>query len=609
MVDWQKVSEWVRNCDYSAEHKDTCQAKLNTPQTAGLRVIDTRRRCLTNAPAICRYAALSYVWGVSSTALKAKTANINRLAMEGSLSSHNLPQTIDDAIVACRKLEIDYLWVDRLCILQDDDPDKKAYWLNAMGDIYAQSYITIIALAGGDAEHGLPGVNKAKRPACWTGTTQGIYLMAMPPYYEDCLSVSKWATRGWTFQETTLATRRLLFSETGVLFECSRSGIIQDEIHGAYLKSLQITFALSSYRAAVEQYTKRELTWESDILRAFAGVLHTGWGPRSYYGLPLNIFSDAILWTVVNRMYPTRHAAPGDIFPTWSWSSVIGPIKIEASDRGWRQKRASLATWAIPSRAGEQPALQVVSNTPGEPEGQQELDEPESPTEVDNDKEIPRPTDIEARLLVVIAWKCGCFSGSLPSIINTRATREEYESIACKWKSLAQLYDEARGMPEQNMDARFPLTMRQECPPGSIFVYTQSLNLNLFELGPKKHRRLPNKDILVIEVGDFAAQVIPESINLKRINHVRQRDHKSFFHLLALSVTSINFMAEVRNKYRESGYDLAKQSAYDKFFYSLNIELMLVETEDGISRRVGLARAYFRHWINQNPQFRSFHLV
>ncbi|GKZ99227.1 hypothetical protein AnigIFM60653_003433 [Aspergillus niger] len=628
-VDWQKVNKWVKNCHNSVKSKGSRQTKPDTSQVTGLRVIDTRQRCITIAPAACRYAALSYVWGATSSDLQATTLNIKDLMRKGSLDSLSLPQTIDDAIVSCMKMGIGYLWVDRLCILQDDDPSRKAHWLNSMGDIYAQAYVTIIALAGNNAQHGLPGVNLVKRRASWTGTTQGIYLIEKAPAYTECLRKSRWSTRGWTFQEATLSSRRLLFSDTRVFYECSNHKNIKDELTGDYPNTAETAgTALLSYAKVVKQFTKRELTWECDVLRAFAGVLHTGWGPENYYGIPLNIFSDAILWrTVKKKPYSTRHAAPGDAFPSWSWSSIKGRITVEPSAREggiFAEMRASLAIWAIPCRARQRLDLQVIANTLGKSEKLNKLDDVKSPKNK-NEKETTHTAhelyapcklrDLRTRLGVVMAWRCGCFSGSLPGILNTPFTWGEYKVIARKWRTLGHLCNEAHGMPqgnmsEQDIEARFPSNMRQGCPPGSIFVYTQSLNLNPLQLSLKKDRSL-QKDILAIEVGDFLALVIGGSINIERINHVRQHNPESCFSLLAISLSEpwVSKTGNLEPRNEDFWYDSAGVSLSQITHGPHSIELMLVETENGISRRAGLARGYLKRWIDQNPQFQTFHLV
>ncbi|KOC10684.1 hypothetical protein AFLA70_294g001301 [Aspergillus flavus AF70] len=124
--------------------------------------------------------------------------------------------------------------------------------------------------------------------------------------------------------------------------------------------------------------------------------------------------------------------------------------------------------------------------------------------------------------------------------------------------------------------------MRQKRPPGSILKYTQSFNLNPFKLN-LEHGGLEINDQFQIEVGDFVARVIPDSISMERINHFREQNSDALFDLLALSITPRHFL-------------YGKESPEG--------------TEDrGISRRVALACARLKSWIKQTSQFRTFHLV
>ncbi|PYI05969.1 HET-domain-containing protein [Aspergillus sclerotiicarbonarius CBS 121057] len=261
VVNWNKVSGWLDDCDNGIGHQSCCHVKPEQPPIQGFRVIDTERRCIVFAPLSCEYITLSYVWGATDTSLQATTKNIDYLSTEGYLTGSNLlPQTIDDAITACSKLQLRYLWVDRLCILQDDEPSKKAIHLNAMGVIYNQSYLTIVALAGNNAEYGLPGAHRVKRPAQWTGSTQGIFLIDQIPEYDDCLKQSKWTTRG-------------------VFYECCGTSGLRDENYGKVSSpETKVRVPMSSYGDLVRDFTRRDLAYESDILRAFKGILHTEWG-------------------------------------------------------------------------------------------------------------------------------------------------------------------------------------------------------------------------------------------------------------------------------------------------------------------------------------------
>ncbi|QMW27667.1 hypothetical protein G4B84_002956 [Aspergillus flavus NRRL3357] len=83
--------------------------------------------------------------------------------------------------------------------------------------------------------------------------------------------------------------------------------------------------------------------------------------------------------------------------------------------------------------------------------------------------------------------------------------------------------------------------MRQKRPPGSILKYTQSFNLNPFKLN-LEHGGLEINDQFQIEVGDFVARVIPDSISMERINHFREQNSDALFDLLALSITPRHFL-------------------------------------------------------------------
>ncbi|KAJ6103834.1 hypothetical protein N7486_004056 [Penicillium sp. IBT 16267x] len=641
MVDWKKVSGWVKDC-HSVGHQSCRQAKPDALHTSKLPVIDVKRMCITSIPATSQYATLSYVWGTSSTQLQATTENEHDLAMEGSLNINILPRTIDDAIVACGNMNIDYLWVDRLCILQDERPDKKAYWLDAMGAIYARSLVTLVALSGNDAEHGLPGVNMVKREAFWVGISQGISLIEPIPKFDRLLRDSRWNSRGWTYQEAMLSARRLFFSTTTAFYQCCDPKTPYDEIYGACGTGNQKDEdLLSSYGHTVERFTQRNLTWESDILGAFAGILRSEWGPHCYYGLPLSIFRDAILWTSLDQAFVARHPVSGDYFPTWSWSSIKDSIQVKSARKqaDWNKVRASLANWAIPSMSGRRQAFRVVSNTLGEPSGLDELAEwrlikktPQESFRVTSDSQsrnlflerqmplIRSQWYLFPRLAVMLAWKYGCFSGPLPDKLNTNATWEEYEELMfSKWKSLAQLCDEAHGMPrgvmsEADMEAKFPREMRQGCPPGSILVYTQSLDLSSLALNFKR-RKSQGEDELQIEVNGFVAWMIPGSINTQQIN-VRQQNPNVSFNLLALSVIPSDpkwpdsFGGNEEHWWSDSAGVVLEDKSFIQFRPEpFQVELMVVETENGLSRRVALAWASLKPWIKQKPRARAFRLV
>jgi hypothetical protein len=110
------------------------------------------------------YVALSYVWGNGwdfERQLRLTLDNLDELQQDGALRKkrfvEGVPATIKNVIGLVSLLGLRYLWVDRLCIVQDDLANKTAQ-INSMGYIYGGAYLTIVANAGYDANHGLRGI-------------------------------------------------------------------------------------------------------------------------------------------------------------------------------------------------------------------------------------------------------------------------------------------------------------------------------------------------------------------------------------------------------------------------------------------------------------------
>ncbi|KXH51918.1 heterokaryon incompatibility protein, partial [Colletotrichum nymphaeae SA-01] len=156
---------WLRTC--ASSHGDHCAPPPRPGAALPLWLIDVRAYCLVaveegreeenSSVALYPYVALSYVWGQASSAT-ATLANIAALQTPGALNGQDIPSTIRDAMELTRILGERYLWVDRLCIVQDDN-DAKPAQLQGMADIYGGAALTIVAAQGRGADeplhHGL----------------------------------------------------------------------------------------------------------------------------------------------------------------------------------------------------------------------------------------------------------------------------------------------------------------------------------------------------------------------------------------------------------------------------------------------------------------------
>ncbi|KAF2841389.1 HET-domain-containing protein [Patellaria atrata CBS 101060] len=355
-VEIQRLRGWISACKntHGDVHKKSYFRGSRHPSTLqDFRVIDVRQQCLIRLDEEKEYVALSYVWGTKNNVMTKRT-NVDGISSEGAFSHVVLPKTIQDAIDLTRELGYLYLWVDSLCIVQDDDKVKLNLIAN-MDSIYANSTVTIVAASGTDASTGLSGYEKGSR-----GSTNGLLEIIRPdlqlgilPHFAVELRDSWHATRGWTFQEVALSPRCLVFLNGSVYFSCLDSLWREDVVEtpdveaagGASTFGIHVMEQpLQQYGALVEPYSERNLTFPSDGLHAFAGVLsalneHLS-NSRLFYGIPAAVFDWGLLWETVGDL--TRRPC----FPSWSWVGVKSrlllpsPCGIEV-DHNWLLRR----TW------------------------------------------------------------------------------------------------------------------------------------------------------------------------------------------------------------------------------------------------------------------------
>ena len=134
------------------------------------------------------------MFGASSYQAKSGTATSNKLP-EDSFSFTAAPLTVQDAVRVVRNLGRRYLWVDKYCINQNDETEKRMMLRN-MDLIYENAEVTIIAMSGGDDGAGLPGVSRQPRTLQPRfGTARGCLISSCPPLAKP-FQTSQWASRG-----------------------------------------------------------------------------------------------------------------------------------------------------------------------------------------------------------------------------------------------------------------------------------------------------------------------------------------------------------------------------------------------------------------------------
>lgn len=163
------------------------------------------------------YAALSYCWGGPQLVLTLKK---NLVSMTNGLPVDKLPQTILDAIRVTRNLNIKYLWIDALCIIQDSDEDKDKE-IGLMNQIYKNATVTIAAVSAKSVSEGFLQPRTAPEyvtlPFLCSDNTFGNALVMKQFNYDSMHPLNK---RAWTLQESLLSPRKLLFGENELVWYC-----------------------------------------------------------------------------------------------------------------------------------------------------------------------------------------------------------------------------------------------------------------------------------------------------------------------------------------------------------------------------------------------------
>jgi hypothetical protein len=256
-----------------------------------------------------------------------------------SLNNDTIPYTIRDAIRLVALLGEEYLWVDSLCICQDD-MDNKMRQIGNMSNIYSQAILTIVAAYGESAHAGLPGVRPFSRNSIQhTELVQNILLANETPHLDEILRQSYWSTRGWTYPENELSRRCLIFGENQVYFRCNRNEFKEDsgfrDVARGKNRALRIRGEKhpiwNSYRRAVKNFTKRAFSDERDVVHAFQGVaslLQPAFKGNFLFGLPETELDAALLWqpySSARRRIDNTTGSP--LFPSWSWAGWVGEIR------------------------------------------------------------------------------------------------------------------------------------------------------------------------------------------------------------------------------------------------------------------------------------------
>ena len=333
-IDIFQLQRWLAICQHG--HQGCRNASNDSAMDSLLsnnsfRLIDVDRQCIVSAEAQ-PFLALSYVWGTERFSRTTK-ATLDAVMQPEGLKSVQLPPTVAEAMHLTKLLGYKYIWVDALCIVQDDQED----WFDmaaVMDSVYALATLTICA-AGGDAYFGIRGLKQGGRnfQQAIARYSEDVQLMITRPA-EHFVERSQWNTRAWTFQERICSRRSLIFVDDRVFFQCRQSVMCEDITmeHDALLEewSLETKDALGrlllgnpvrQYTKCVQLYTQRKVTFPQDKLIAFSAIerlLSQSMNTGFQTGLPTSYFDFALLWTPSQDLGNSSKRLSE--FPSWTWA-------------------------------------------------------------------------------------------------------------------------------------------------------------------------------------------------------------------------------------------------------------------------------------------------
>ncbi|KAI7093293.1 hypothetical protein KC340_g10084 [Hortaea werneckii] len=268
---------------------------------------------------------------------------------------HALPKTFSDAIEITRKLGIDYIWIDSLCIIQDDEDDWRRETA-IMEHIYEGSYLNIAA-SSATSVHGScwvsnNGVHNAFRTKVRVGDDELIREIRDDAYYDRAVWGSHLATRAWALQEKLLSPRTLHLGDRGAIWECRSTtanedlpdGFTQKLGSGLLRRTRNLQHLQQWWAEVIRLFTKADLTYARDKLPALSGIarhVHSRKGGQYLAGLWRDESVEAQLcWRVEEpRLRPTMWRAP-----SWSWASVDGPVSYAPTQSGISNSLAEICT-------------------------------------------------------------------------------------------------------------------------------------------------------------------------------------------------------------------------------------------------------------------------
>lgn len=363
------VKAWIDGC---SNNHEKCRGPSGQPWFPtrllhlGSGVQHTRLVVTKDNPPSGPYITLSHRWG-SQSYTKLKSSTFTQLQRAVDIPS--LPQVFQDAIVVAHRLGVHFIWIDSLCIMQDED-DRSDWDIESqtMDKVYYYSFLNISATKSLDGSESLFQTNSwdcdpfFEMDLFVDGALQR-YTVVDGDVWTHEIDGAPLNQRGWVFQERFLARRVLHFGEFQMGWECNELSALEmfpgglprttalpfvgkNSLHKAISTLLKQSAPsvdrsfISTWNNIVTAYSQCRLTFNEDKLRAIAGIAKSIMGNTTdRYGA--GMWESTILYSLPwYRPQTDRNALPmtrTPRAPSWSWASVDGKVEFPPMFEGIRE--------------------------------------------------------------------------------------------------------------------------------------------------------------------------------------------------------------------------------------------------------------------------------
>lgn len=330
------LSQWVSACK---ERHPQCSETLSGASTDEktdpvlptriLKMDNNSVRLVESKGLKGRYVTLSYCWGPPEK-MPVVTTRANFSNHLQNVDVSKLPKTYQDAITICRRMSILYLWIDSLCIIQDDRDD----WLKesvTMGSIYECADFTIAPSHAPDSWHGFLHLRERQGEPVelsnFLGPEDGPGVKVFARVREEAAcdvfpEAGALNYRAWATQEWLLSRRVVFFAPASLMWSCK---------HITQRETGERCFTISRnthWKSVVEGFSSRKLTYPMDKMVALEG-LRTEWGKRTGYtymsGVWKETLPDQLIWHVSTQFQGHIHDPLK--LPSWSWMHVPSAVR------------------------------------------------------------------------------------------------------------------------------------------------------------------------------------------------------------------------------------------------------------------------------------------